>query len=372
MSQPITILHITYDMNIGGTEQVIRNLVEGLDPARFRSVILCIDGAIGPWGQQLQQKGFPVIQLTRKPGFDIALIRQIRQILQQHNIDIIHGHQYTPYTYGWFAALLSRNPVIFTEHGRFYPDFSTLKRRLINPVLQRRTAAITAISAATKLALEVYEFFDSDRIKVIYNGIADLSTTISAEQVQTLKQSLNLQDDAIVFGTISRLDPIKNQAMMLRAFQAAKSRCPNIRLLVVGGGPERQNLEALQAQLGLQDSVIFTGFQPNPQVYLAAMDVFLLPSLSEGTSMTLLEAMSFGKPTIATAVGGTPEIIKHGEHGLLIQNKDEPALTDAIVRLAQNGEQRIQLGTASRQQYRRAFTTPVMCSQYQQLYSQLV
>lgn len=365
---PRKILHLTYDMNIGGTEQVIRNLVEGLDPNRFRSSVLCIDGNIGPWGQHLQARGIEHICLQRRPGFDTGLIRAIHRLLRREPFDLLHCHQYTPYTYGWFGALGTGKPVIFTEHGRFYPDVSHFKRRLINPFLQRRTAAITAISAATKQALVDYENLSADKIAVIYNGIAD--TRVAADP--TLRHQLGFDTDDIVLGTISRLDPIKNQAMLLRAFKQARGKNKRLRLLIVGDGPLRADLHELAAHLNIADAVVFAGFQPNPQAYLALMDIFLLPSLSEGTSMTLLEAMSFAKPSIATAVGGTPEILTHRDSGLLIANEDEPALVTAIEELAAAPALRATLGANARRRYEQRFSLEAMTREYEKLYDAIL
>lgn len=361
------VLHITYDMNIGGTEQVIRNLVSGLDPSVYRSSVLCIDGQIGPWGEQLQRAGVPHHKLTRRPGFDLRLIRHIRQLVIRENVDIVHAHQYTPFTYGWFGTVLTGKPVIFTEHGRFYPDVGSAKRRLINPLLQLRTAAITSISAATRQALVDYENFSATKIDVIYNGIADSTCAPDA----ALAAQLGFDPANIIMGTISRLDPIKNQTMLLRAFARCLQQYPHARLLLVGDGPSRVELEAMVDALGVRDAVVFTGFQPNPQRYLALMDVFLLPSLSEGTSMTLLEAMCFSKPSLATAVGGTPEIIEHEVSGLLTPNKDETALAEAMSRLVASEELRTALGCQARKNYEARFSVSAMAHQYEALYQRV-
>lgn len=361
------VLHVTYDMNIGGTEQVIRNLVLGLDPRQYRSSVLCIDGHIGPWGEQLQQAGISHHKLARKPGFDLRLIQQIRQLVVREQVDIVHAHQYTPFTYGWFGTCLTGKPVIFTEHGRFYPDVSSTKRRLINPVLQMRTAAITSISAATRQALVDYENFSASKIEVIYNGISDSACTRDA----ALAARMGFEPGQIVLGTISRLDPIKNQTMLLRAFARCLHRYPQVKLLLVGDGPSRGELEALVDALQIRHAVVFTGFQPNPQQYLALMDVFLLPSLSEGTSMTLLEAMCFSKPSLATAVGGTPEIIKHEVSGLLVPNDDETALADSMARLVESDALRNALGAQARREYEDRFTVSAMAHQYEALYQRV-
>lgn len=350
---------------------MIRNLVEGLNPDCYKSSILCIDANIGPWGKELQNKGIAHFCLTRQPGFDLNLIRDIHHLIKTEAIDIVHCHQYTPYSYGCLGALFTGVSVIFTEHGRFYPDFGTTKRKVINPLLQLRTAAITAISSATKDALVEYENLSAGKIDVIYNGIADISSTVSDHDKQTLRMTLGLSQDDVVFGTISRLDPIKNQTMMIEAFSEASEKLPNLKLLVVGDGPERENLHQLSKTLQRQDSIIFTGFQSNPKIYLSLMDVFLLPSLSEGTSMTLLEAMSFSKPSIATAVGGTPEILKNKETGLLTKNKDKRELYEAIITLAQNEDLRIRYGNNARICYEKRFTLRAMCHAYEALYQRI-
>ena len=359
------ILHVTYDMNIGGTEQVIRNLIEGLDPDKFVSSVLCIDGEIGPWGKELQQKGVDHFCLTRKPGFDLDLIKAIRKLIKQHKFDVIHCHQYTPYTYGWFGSIFTNTPIIFTEHGRFHPDSSSKKRKLINPLLQLRTAAITAISEATKQALVKFENFSEQQIDVIYNGIEDTVVTAS----ESLRTELGISTDEIVFGTISRLDPIKNQTMMLKAFKQAIEANDKLKLLIVGDGPSKKELHDLTEELKLTDSVIFTGFQPNPQAYLALMDVFLLPSFSEGTSMTLLEAMSFSIPAIATAVGGTPEILIHETTGILTESGNTNNLTKTMIDLVENSTLRLEYGKNARNRFEAHFPLVVMAKKYQALYT---
>jgi hypothetical protein len=124
----LNILHITYDMRIGGTEMVIKNIIEGCDTNLFSMSVLCIEAPLGPFAEELQNNGTPFFELQRQPGFDTSLIKSIRQIIKANNVDIIHCHQYTPWVYGVIAAALTNTKVIFTEHGRFYPDSCTWKR----------------------------------------------------------------------------------------------------------------------------------------------------------------------------------------------------------------------------------------------------
>ena len=155
-------------MGIGGTEQVICQLIRNLDANQYQCNVACIDGTVGPLGQQLKEYGVNFTVFKRRPGFDLALIGSIRNLLRQNQYDIIHCHQYTPYVYGICAALFSRAKVVFTEHGRFYPDSYSWKRRMVNPLLGWCTDSIVAISAATAGALAHYEWFSGKAIDVIY------------------------------------------------------------------------------------------------------------------------------------------------------------------------------------------------------------
>ncbi len=320
------ILHITYDMRIGGTEMVIKNLIEGNTDDSIEMSIYCIESPIGPWGEELKDKGVPICGQARKPGFDTSLIRAIRQHIKAQQIDIVHCHQYTPWVYGALAAAFTKTKVIFTEHGRFYPDSSSWKRGIVNPLLMKLTDHVTAISSATKRALVNFEFIPEKAIDVVYNGIEPLK--VDASRQDTIKQ-LGLPSDAFIFGTVARLDPIKNQTMMINAFAKVARNNENTYLVIVGDGDMRSTLETLVEQHRLRDRVIFTGYRSDPKAFIDAFDVFLLSSLSEGTSMTLLEAMSLGKPCVVTDAGGNAEVIKHNYNGLVCENDNEDAFSQA-------------------------------------------
>ena len=362
----INILHLTYDMGIGGAEQVIRNLVEGTDLARFNPAVLCLDNKIGALGIKLKKNGYRVSSMDRKPGLDFNLIKAIRYYVKKNKIGILHCHQYTPYTYGLLSALYTNVKVIFTEHGRFYPDRYKWKRVLVNPVFSLRTSAITSISNATRDALVKYELMPRKRIEVIYNGLKDLSGLQGDDAL--LRQSMGIKEGDLILGTISRLDPIKNQRLMFEAFKEIRNIYRNTKLIIVGDGPLRGELERQSELLGIKDCVIFTGFQVDPQKYLGIMDIFLLPSLSEGASMTLLEAMSFCKPCVVTNAGGNPEIVLDGETGFVTPNCDKEAFIIAIKKLLDNVSLRKKTGDSGRKRYETHFTLERMVSLYQDLY----
>jgi len=368
-NEKIKVMHLTFDMRIGGTEQVIKSLVENSDTQRIEMSILCIDSPLGPFADELLTKGINIKVLSRSPGFDRKLIKQIRIHIKQHRITILHCHQYTPWVYGVLAAFGTNTKVIFTEHGRFYPDSSSWKRKLINPWLHRITAATTAISQATKNALTRYENLPAHDIQVIYNGIAPL--IIEQQQTEQLRHELSIGKTPLVLGTVARLDPIKNHPMMLNAFRQVLDKGVNAKLLIVGDGEMRPPLIALIKKLKLEQQVIMTGYQTKPHHYLALMDIYLLSSLSEGTSMTLLEAMSISKPCIVTDAGGNPEIITHRVNGLVTPNDDADAFAAAIIKLANDFELRKGFALQSRERFKHKFSANSMVSQFQKLYQKI-
>lgn len=367
----ISVLHVTFNMGFGGTEQVILQLISN-SPSSIRHEVLCIDGAVGPIGDILKDKGVEVNALSRGEGFDFGLIKKLKNRIDLGGFDIVHCHQYTPFVYGYFASAFSkrRARVVFTEHGRFYPDRYRFKAIIFNIVMSLTSSAVVAISEATKKSLSRYEFMPAFKINVIYNGILPLR--VSDEQVLSKYDELGIPEDSVVLGTVSRLDPVKNQSLMIKSFKSLVDKGINCRLLIVGDGPERTKLQNLVNKLDLNDYVIFTGFIKHPQSYLAAMDVFLLPSHTEGTSMTLLESMSLSIPAVVTRVGGNPEIVKHEETGLVVEPGNEVDFSKAISRLVDNKSLRLEMGLNARRVFLERFTVEKMVANYEKLYKRVL
>jgi glycosyltransferase involved in cell wall biosynthesis len=339
-------------MTIGGTQQVIRQLVENLDENVIQSEIVCIDGRLGELGEILQEQGVSIHILKRQLGFDTSLIKTLFQLIRSNQYDVIHCHQYTPFVYGVLASLFTGAKVIFTEHGRFYPDYGTWKRKLINPLFSVFTAKITAISQATKQALVKFEGFNADKIEVIYNGIADKSH-IEVDEA-ALKAEFGIPQSTFIFGTISRLQPIKNQSTMIKAFKQVHDQDKDTHLLIVGDGEIRAELEALAQTLGLKNNVTFTGFQKDPYQFHRIIDVFLLSSFSEGTSMTLLEALSFSVPCVVTDVGGNPEVVGNKYTGMVVSNNDEVEFYSAMLYML-DAPKRMLMGKNARDDFAERF-----------------
>jgi glycosyltransferase involved in cell wall biosynthesis len=362
------ILHVTFDMRIGGTEMVIKNIIEGNKNESHKMSIFCIEEPLGPWGQDMRTAGVKVSSVARKEGFDVSVIKALRKHIKANKIDILHCHQYTPWVYGTIAGLGTNTKIIFTEHGRFYPDSSSWKRRFINPLLGLFTHKITAISKATKQALVDYEFLSYSKIDVVYNGIKALNT--NTQKSSEIKAQLNIASTALVYGTIARLDPIKNHRMMIEAFAKNLETLPDSILVIVGDGDLMDELTNLVSKLDIKESVIFTGYISYPQDYLAFFDIFLLSSLSEGTSMTLLEAMSLSKPCIVTDAGGNKEIVIDGETGLVTDNDNTKQFSEALTLLGKQAEVINLYGHKANTRFHEKFDIEQMSKSYSNCYGE--
>ena len=365
---PKRILHITFNMGYGGTEQVICQLVKNLPEARFSNEILCIDGEVGQLGQNLRSEhGFTIHTLRRQPGLDWRLALKIHRLIKNGRFNVVHCHQYTPWFYGWLGSLGTRVRLVFTEHGRFYPDRHRRKAWLVNKIMSKTTDAVVAISNATREALEEFEYIPRGHVHVIYNGIK--YPEVSQHQVDHIRKEYGIDSKDFVLGTVARLDPVKNQRMIVEAFSKFIISNPSSRLLLVGDGPEREGLKSLVDELDLKDRIIFCGFQSIPYPYLAAMDVFLLASDTEGTSMTLLEAMSLGIPIVATRAGGTPEIIDHNSNGFLCNMRDPADMLKYIESIKKDRGLANKMSQNGRILFQDKFSDASMVKQYAKVYA---
>jgi len=361
----LRVLHITFDMAIGGTEQVIRQLVLNL-PTEIECQILCIDGRVGDIGLALQQQGTKVHVLPRKAGLDWQLIRNIRKLVREEGIDIVHCHQYTPWVYGWFAHWCTAAKVVFTEHGRFYPDKTRWKALPLNLIMAFSTSLITAISQSTKSALQRHEFIPGFKCTVIYNGIKGLE--VSSNEVKNTRKSLSYNDDVKIIGTVARLDKIKNQIMLIKGFAKLAAINNDVRLLIVGDGPERKSLETLSEALHIKNKVDFVGFSNEPAQFFGAFDIFVLSSYTEGTAMTLLEAASLGIPCVVTNVGGNPEIILDRVNGLLVDSDNDEQLFCALKLLLEDSTLRAQLAVNARRRFDEHYSVKNMTGRFSTSY----
>jgi L-malate glycosyltransferase len=360
------VVHVVLDLTIGGMQHLVEQMLR-TPPVGFEASCLCLD-EVGTLGDALLGDGFDVHPLGREPGVDLRLPGRIAAFARSRGSRLIHCHQYTPWFYGILARLFRPSlRVIFTTHGRSYPDLPSPKRRTFNACMGPLTDRITAVSPATAEALCQVEGFPRLRVEVVYNGVRDDALRAAGDR-PALRAALDLPPDAFCFALACRFDPVKGLDGLIRALRRVVDQCPAARLVLIGDGELRSGLEALIRGLDLGGHVLLPGFRSDVPRWLGAADAFVLSSLDEGTSVSLLEAMAAGLPCIATRVGGNPLVVRHGETGLLVEPRDEAALAAAMLRLARDPVLRQEMGRKGRQRFQERFAWNGMLDRYAQMY----
>jgi len=276
----VNVLHVVDDFSEGGAATVVDNLLKGLPSDEFVPYICCLD-AVGKLGEAYRQSGLFVTCMNRASGLDKRLFIAIRRCICDNKIDIIHAHQYTAYFYSLVASFLvfPRPKIVFTEHGRHFPEIYRWKRAFVNQVLHHFTHSFVAVSEAVKASLVTYEKFPARKIGIIVNGID--TAAFAAQRNDALARELGLYEDSIVFGTMSRLVEAKNHQTLLRVFPGVLRLFPSARLVIVGDGEYRQNLENMARSLGIEKEVLFTGVRHDIKELLSVFDVLALVSFYE-------------------------------------------------------------------------------------------
>jgi len=366
------VMYIAHSLGIGGTEKLIYDMAEGMAERGIEPMVCCLD-RLGVWGEELKKKGLKAFDLQRKAGIDTALIKKMRRIIKDERPDILNPHQYTPYFYTICSSFGLRDcpRIVFTEHGRFYPDKVRWKRVIFNQFANMLTDEIIGVSKFSKKALVDFEWFPAKRIKVIYNGIKAENYSRDID-VALKRRSIGLNPEDQVIGTVGRLCAEKNYKMLIRAFAEVAKEIKNAKLVIVGGGELEGELKNLTAQLRLSQSVLFLGFRQDVPELLRIFDIFALSSDSEGASLVLLEAMASGLSIVATKVGGNPELVVEGETGILVPRGDSYKFSEAIIDILRDPERKQKLGGLGRQRVFEEFNFRKMVDEYIGLYEKLL
>jgi glycosyltransferase involved in cell wall biosynthesis len=362
-------------MQVAGAEVLIERLIDYLGSS-IKPSVFCLD-EIGAIGERLKASGVPVIVLGRNPGVDWRLPARFADAIIEQKLNILHAHQYTPFFYSSLAKWRCKNrhafKLIFTEHGRHFPDVVGWKRRMFNRhFLSTLVDKVNACSRFSADAVEKIEGFP--RCEVILNGISiDQFPARGAPADQlSLREKLGLPLNDPLVACVARLHPIKDHTTLLKAWIEVLRIHPNAKLLLVGEGEERNNLEAFCKTHGIESSVKFLGVHRNVQDFLRCVDVFALTSLTEASPLTLLEAMSCCCPSVVTNVGGNSEHITDGVEALLAPRGDAIKIAECLNRLLSDRAYRERMGIAAREKVIKDFTIERCFEQYKQLYLTLM
>jgi glycosyltransferase involved in cell wall biosynthesis len=293
--------------------------------------------------------------------------------LRRERVELLHAHQYGPFFYATLARLLYRRPpVLFTEHGRHAPDYRRPKRVFANRMLLEGRDRVVGVGEAVRQALIDNEGIPPRRVGVIYNGV-DLSPFATCgDDRRAVRRELGVSGDELVLVQVARLDYLKDHGTALRTVAAAVSRRPDLRLLLVGTGPEQGAIQALVHQYKLERNVRLLGLRTDVARLLSGADVFLLTSISEGIPLTVIEAMAAGLPVVSTGVGGVPEVVADGHSGLLAPAGDHDALAARVCELAADAARRQEMGRRGRARAQAFFAEELMLRRYDRLYREML
>jgi glycosyltransferase involved in cell wall biosynthesis len=369
-TRPLRVAFIIQNLNYGGMEQVLHSLAQGLHGAGF-DVHVVVTEYLGRFAEGLEERA-TLHQVPRMSRWSLvhpgALIRTLHAIAP----DVSHSH-----TGVWFKAARAARAanvaaVVHTEHGR--PDPVPLGDRLIDNVASRWTDRVIAVSAALAEVLRNQVVHDPSAVQVIINGV-DAERFRPGDDHGAVRRSLDLPPHTPVIGSVGRLEPIKNYQLAVRALARLGEIGREIEqplLVLAGDGSERAGIDSLARELGVADRVRFLGWRNDPDRLYKCFDVFTLPSLSEGTSISLLESMSSGVCPAVTDVGGNRATLGPDLSSLLVASNDVDGLAQLWRRLLSDPIARTQIGLVARKRVVEQFSVPRMVDQHVTLYRELL
>ena len=370
---PIHVLHVMPQLGVGGTELALVRIVRGLSDQRFQHHVCamrkCSD--LERWTSELGAE--PMVMDEGKKGLRFPIRRLVR-MMRSLKPDIVHSRNWGGLEAVLSARLAGVPSVVHSEHGY---DPAMLKGLPVRRRLFRRgmyALSDTLFAVTSELAQYHAEqgYVPASRFRTIHNGVDTARFGRNPAAAAHVRSEFGIPTEALVVGWIGRMAPIKDLPTLLRASASLAHRFPQMRVLLAGDGPERQRWQTVAEQLPeLRGRVIFAKERHDVPDVLSAMDVFVLPSTREGMSNTLLEAMASGLPVIATAAGGTPEVVEDGISGWLFQPGDDGALAALLEPLLSSPDFRVSAGQAARHRVENDFSLRRMVEEYERLYLEL-
>lgn len=355
------VLHLVSTLGIGGQEMVILSLVQRLDHDRFDTMVMALNEG-GPIADRIEALGVAV-EVVGGPGISgLPLVRRLADRIRAYGPDVLHTHNPTPHQFGAMARLFTRTPVlIHTKHGRNY--LPTRRLRWAEQFAGRLTDRVIPVSADAAEVAGSTDRIPQHKLQVIHNGIA-----LNGHNCGSILPP-GRPPRAV---HVARLNRVKDQPTLLAAARLVADRLPGFTLDIVGDGPSRDIIHAESERLDLGGVVRFHGMRDDVDRFLANADLFVLPSLSEGIAITLLEAMAAGLPVVATDVGGNREVVRTGKTGALVPAGDPEALAAAMIHVLTNPEMARRWGAAGRERVATDFNIDRTVAAYQDAYLKLL
>jgi len=367
-ADPLRILFVIDELDVGGTEQQILEIVRRIDRTRFTPQVCCF--RYGRKAAEIAALGVPVVHQPKRLKTDPSLVLRLAAFMRQERFDIVQTYLWTANTWGRVAARLAAVPHVVASE-RNVDIWEESYKRLVGRWLARSTDRVIANSEAVRRYLLERGGLEPEKVVTIYNGV-NFDRFRATFDAEPRRAEICLPPDAVLAGVVARVEPAKDHATLLKAFALCGERVPKLHLAIVGDGSEQARLHRLARELNVADRVHFTGMRSDAAEWLQTFDVSVLSSVKEGLSNTVLESMAAGKPVIATSVGGNPEVIVDGETGYLVPSRDPAALAAALARVASSPELIARLGKEGRRRVNSMFSVARMVAHTERLYLELV
>jgi glycosyltransferase involved in cell wall biosynthesis len=367
-SDRLSIVHVVESLDIGGLEHMVVALAAAQVQAGHRVRIVCL-WFEGPLMERAMKVGATVTCCKKKPGMDLGAIRKLRSELRDTKANVLHTHNAMSHYYAVAASIgMGLKSVVNTRHGYGKRQTSARGERFYSAAMWLTDYGVS-VSRSLKDYFVAGGIIPQRKARVVPNGI-ELGGFMprSDARALALRAELGLPTDAVTFATVGRLNEVKRQIDLLRAMRVRLDAGDHACLLLVGDGPMRAELEQECDRLNLRPHVRLLGARGDVPVLLAAMDVFVLCSRSEGYSLALVEASAAGLPIIATDVGGNSEIVAHEATGLIVPAANGEALAAAMGRLYADAAARTRFGEQGRQWALREGSLAAMNQAYEKLY----
>ncbi len=364
---PLKVLFMIDELDIGGTEQQILELVRRIDRDRFEPHVCCF--RYGRKAKEIASFGVPVHHEPKRLKADPGLVLRLASLLRREQFDIVQTYLWTANTWGRLATRLAGTPIVLASE-RNVDIWEERYKRVIGRWLAKSTDTIIANSEAVRRYLLDRGGLAPDKVVTIYNGV-NFERFRAPCDPAVRREELGLPADAILAGVVARVEPAKDHGTLLQAFALVRDRIPQLHLAIVGGGSEEARLRRMSRDLGISDHVHFTGFRTDAAEWLQTVDFSVLSSVKEGLSNTVIESMAAGRALAATDVGGNAEVIVPEETGLLLPSRDTRALSEALVRLTESAELREEFGRAGQARVESVFSVASMVSNTEKLYESL-
>lgn len=339
----------------GGGPAYLKSFLKNLDKKRFEVVYVSLGR--DSLSKELEGHVSSVEILVGWRGSLFLSALGVYRALKMYNPDVIHTHGLRANLAGRLAGRAKGVPVVTTVHSAISRDYANALKQFWAPRIDNLTLSLTdrfiVVSEAIKEDL-VNRGMPPENISIVYNGVDIPGERPPSSDGRT---RIGLYAEQFVVGTVARLEPNKGIKYLIRAAKELKPKLANVKVVVIGAGRDRQELERESERLGLTDIIDFLGFREDARSLMTSFDVFTLPSLMEGFALVVIEAMAAGIPVVASKVGGVPEIIQDGRNGLLVEPGDPRSLAEAIFKLQESPDLRSMIVAEAYKDFNDRFTT---------------